>query len=97
MLFSWTLLIAVLAATQTHSLVIDDPCGGVGWAGPTHCPSGSGCYCLNIYYWQCKPLSYIATAPNLCSPTPTTTRTSASITPSSTGASTSSSIPTSSS
>ncbi|THV02636.1 hypothetical protein K435DRAFT_836295 [Dendrothele bispora CBS 962.96] len=28
-------------------------CGGIGWTGPTVCPSGWGCSAVNPYYSQC--------------------------------------------
>ncbi|KDQ13783.1 carbohydrate-binding module family 1 protein [Botryobasidium botryosum FD-172 SS1] len=28
-------------------------CGGIGWTGPTDCPSGSACVVLNQFYSQC--------------------------------------------
>jgi hypothetical protein len=30
-------------------------CGGIGWAGPTHCVSGFCCVKGNDYYYQCVP------------------------------------------
>ncbi|XP_006455209.1 hypothetical protein AGABI2DRAFT_194858 [Agaricus bisporus var. bisporus H97] len=51
------------ASAQTQSQY--GQCGGIGWSGPTLCPSGWSCQKLNDYYSQCLPGS--------ATPTPTTT------------------------
>ncbi|KAI0080445.1 carbohydrate-binding module family 1 protein [Panus rudis PR-1116 ss-1] len=43
-------------------------CGGIGWTGPTTCPSGWFCSTLNDYYSQC--LQGTATTTNAPSPPP---------------------------
>ncbi|KAK7443525.1 hypothetical protein VKT23_015698 [Stygiomarasmius scandens] len=46
-------------------------CGGVGWTGPTQCPSGWGCSVVNPYYSQC--LQGVANTPPPASTTASTT------------------------
>ncbi|KAF9260680.1 hypothetical protein L218DRAFT_567803 [Marasmius fiardii PR-910] len=47
------LLLAGVASAQTAPQY--GQCGGIGWAGPTTCPSGWTCTVGNPYYSQCLP------------------------------------------
>ncbi|KAK7443526.1 hypothetical protein VKT23_015699 [Stygiomarasmius scandens] len=57
---------ASIASTWAQTAPQYGQCGGIGWTGPTECPSGWGCSVVNPYYSQC--LQGVATTP-----APTTT------------------------
>ncbi|KAK3402667.1 hypothetical protein B0T20DRAFT_4862 [Sordaria brevicollis] len=44
---------AVGVTAQTQNLW--GQCGGIGWSGPTNCPSGAYCFHQNDWYYQCIP------------------------------------------
>ncbi|KAF9045501.1 carbohydrate-binding module family 1 protein [Panaeolus papilionaceus] len=48
-------------------------CGGIGWSGPTACPSGWGCVKSGDYYSQCLPGAPTATPTSGGGGNPTTT------------------------
>ncbi|GAA6029745.1 hypothetical protein JCM8097_001028 [Rhodosporidiobolus ruineniae] len=64
-------------------------CGGIGYSGPTCCPSGTYCSVLNPWYSQCLPSSAPPAASTTPAPT-TSTTTSRTTTVSSSSASSSS-------
>ncbi|KAI5799115.1 hypothetical protein DFH27DRAFT_591316 [Peziza echinospora] len=51
-LFFGVTLIAGAAAADSP---VWGQCGGINWTGPTTCVSGSGCVNVNPYYFQCQP------------------------------------------
>ncbi|KAJ3826628.1 endo-1,4-B-xylanase A [Lentinula raphanica] len=75
---------ATLAVAQSQEW---GQCGGIGWTGPTTCVSGTVCTEINAYYSQCLPGTASTTPPVT---TPTTIPTTV---PSSTGPTSTVSIP----
>ncbi|KAH7925352.1 hypothetical protein BV22DRAFT_444626 [Leucogyrophana mollusca] len=50
------LIIPALAAVAVAQAASDyGQCGGIGWTGPTTCPSGWTCTVSDDYYSQCLP------------------------------------------
>ncbi|KAF9485611.1 hypothetical protein BDN70DRAFT_902956 [Pholiota conissans] len=47
-------------------------CGGIGWTGPTYCPSGWACIYINQWYSQCLPGGTTTDFPITTSSTTTT-------------------------
>jgi len=83
--FACALFLAAGASAQTTAPDWGQ-CGGIGWTGPTTCPSGWSCIVSNPYYSQClassttstvtptvPPSSPGTTSPTTVTPPPTTT------------------------
>lgn len=53
--------------------ILKGKCGGIGYTGPTGCPSGSSCVYVNDWYSQCQP-SNSNNNPTATAPTTLTTQ-----------------------